>query len=112
MHRLLPVMVLLIQFNVHAQIDPQKIDSLSLLIDSSSKARKSSQDSFVKVQDSIYHAAIDRNVRNKFRNFDQFRSEQKKEEAKERKQSILRILTIVVLIIAVITLFRRRKTKI
>jgi hypothetical protein len=112
MHRLLPVMVLLIQSSVHAQIDPQKIDSLSRSIDSFSKAHKSSQESFVKVQDSIYHAAIDRNVGNKSRNFDQFLAEQKKEEANDRKQAILRILIIAVFIVAVITLLRRRKTKI
>jgi hypothetical protein len=38
MHRLLPVMVLLLHLSIHAQIDQKKLDSLSRFIDSSAKA--------------------------------------------------------------------------
>ena len=112
MHRLLLAIVLLMQFDIHAQIDPKKLDSLSRSIDSSAKVRKSWQDSFSKVQDSIYHAATSKDIKNNSHNTDQFLAEEKRKKAKERQQEILRIVTgAVLLVIGIIALIRRRKTK-
>lgn len=112
MHRLLLAIVLLMPFNIHAQIDPKKLDSLSRSIDSSAKVRKSWQDSFAKVQDSIYHSATSKDIKNNSHNTDQSFNEGKKREAKERQQTILRIVTgAVLLLIGIMALIRRRKTK-
>ncbi|HTM91980.1 MAG TPA: hypothetical protein VL095_06155 [Flavisolibacter sp.] len=100
------------QLNIHAQIDPKKLDSLSRSIDSSSKARKSWQDSFTKVQDSVYHAATSKDIKNNSHHSDQSFAEEKRKRAKERQQTILRIVTgAVLLVIGIIALIRRRKTK-
>jgi deoxyribodipyrimidine photolyase-like uncharacterized protein len=112
MHRLLPVIVLLLHLSIHAQIDQKKLDSLSRSIDSSAKAYKYWQDSFAKQQDSIYHAAISKEIKKDSRNPDEFLLEEKREEAEERQQTILRIVTgVVLLVIGIIALIRRRKTK-
>lgn len=112
MHRFFLAFTLLFPLTIYGQIDQKKLDSLSRSIDSSAKAYKLWQDSFNKVQDSIYHAAISKNVEQNSRNLNNFIDEQKRRGANEKKQAILRIvLSIVLLVIGVIALVRRRKTK-
>jgi hypothetical protein len=112
MHRLLLAIALLMQLGILAQIDPKKRDSLAKSIDSSAKAYRSWQDSFTNAQDSIYHAAINKEVKNASRNPDQFLAEQKRKEAKERQQAIVRIIIgVALLAIGIIAIVKRRKTK-
>lgn len=100
------------QLSIHAQVDPKKLDSLAKSIDSSTKAYRYWQDSFTKVQDSVYHAAISKDIENNSRNLNQFLAEQKRREAKERQQAIVRVIIgVVLLAIGIIAVVRRRKTK-
>jgi hypothetical protein len=102
---------LLIAFKSYSQIDQKKLDSLSRSIDSSAKAYRAWQDSFNKVQDSIYQAAINKDFQSSH-NPGQLSPEQKRKEAKERQKIILRIgVSIAILIIAAIVWLRRKKTK-
>jgi hypothetical protein len=111
MQRLLYVMILSLHFNLHAQINQKKLDSLSSSIDSSVKDYKYWQDSFAKVQDSIYHAAINGNSKNNSGQSDKFLEEQTK-DAKERKQTLLRIIAAVVfVIIGTVVILTKRKAK-
>jgi hypothetical protein len=52
------ILLLLSNLNTVGQIDQRKLDSLSKSINSSAKEHRLWQDSFTKVQDSIYRAAI------------------------------------------------------
>jgi hypothetical protein len=112
MPRLLLAIVLLMQLSIHAQIDPKKLDSLARSIDSSAKTYRFWQDSFTKAQDSIYQAAINKDIENNSRNPDQFLAEQRRKEAKERQQAIIRIIIgVALLAIGIIAIARREKTK-
>src|SRR5678809_758609 len=84
--RLLLLLVLLVHLNIYGQIDKKKLDSLSRSIDSSTKAHRLFQDSFTKVQDSIYHSAINKNDSGKFNDF---LAEQKRRLEKETQQKML-----------------------
>jgi hypothetical protein len=108
MYRYLLVMVFLMQLNVYGQIDQKKLDSLARSIDSSAKTHKSWQDSFTKVQDSIYSSAINKNNSPTVDDL----AEQKRKETKQRQQILLRIvISVVLLITGFVVLLRRRKNK-
>jgi hypothetical protein len=112
MHRFLPVMVLFFHLNTHGQINQKKLDSLTKAIDSSARIHKSWQDSFTKVQDSIYHAAISKDPEQNSRSLNNFLIEQRRREAKEMQQAILHIVIGILLLIAsIIAIARKRKTK-
>lgn len=113
MHRSLVVPLLLLHLSVWSQIDQKKIDSLSRSIDSSVKAHQSWQDSFTKVQDSIYHVAIGKETESNSSNSSKDLAGQKRRETKEEQQTLLRIIVgVVLLAVGTIFLLRRRKTKI
>ena len=112
MHRFLSVLALLLYLNINGQIDQKKLDSLARSIDSSAKARKISQDSFIKIQDSAYQLEMNKALKQNSRKFDNSLTERKRKEAKERQQAILRIvISVVLFIIGIIALLRKRKTK-
>jgi hypothetical protein len=110
MHRSLLMLLLLLQVSVWSQIDQKKVDALSRSIDSSVKAHQSWQDSFIKVQDSIYHVAIGKKVDSNSDNTNRSFAAQKRKEVKELQQTLLRIIAGVVLL-AVVTIFLLRKGK-
>jgi len=101
------------QFNVFAQIDQKKRDSLARAIDSSAKAYRTSQDSFTKKQDSIYRSSIKIDVEQNNRQHEQFIAEQKRRENKQRQQAYIRILIGVLLFtVLIIGFLRKRKPKV
>lgn len=112
MQRILPVLVLLLHLIGYAQIDPAKLDSLSRSINLSAKAHKHWQDSFTKAQDSIYHAAVNRNSGDKAHKPDKSSSEQEAQSSKQRQEGIVRIaIGVLVFAIGIIALMRRRNRK-
>jgi hypothetical protein len=97
-----------VHLNTYGQIDKKKLDSLSRSIDASTKAHRLFQDSFTKVQDSIYHSAINKNDSGKLNDF---LADQKRRVEKEKQQAILRLMIVMILVIGIITLILRRKPK-
>ncbi|MGZ3937294.1 MAG: hypothetical protein ACXVLT_00980 [Flavisolibacter sp.] len=104
-HRFLVLLVLLFPLVSHAQIDQRKLDSLKKSIDSSAAAHREWQDSFSKVQDSVYQDAVKKAV-----NGDNISRDHhiKKVESRRIVQGIVIVLAIV---IAVVLLFLYRRTK-
>jgi hypothetical protein len=112
MHRFLPVMVLLFNLSTYAQLDQKKLDSLSRSIDSSAKASRNWQDSFTKIQDSIYQTAIGKSAGGNSINPSQFLAEQEKRESRERQRILLRFLAgVAVVLIGVVAWFLKTKRK-
>ena len=94
------------------QIDPAKLDSLSRAIDSSSKAYKAWQDSFTKVQDSLYRSSLKKDIEQNNRNLQQYLAEQKRRERKERQQAYIRIFAgLSLFIVLIFVLLRKRRPK-
>ena len=58
MYGLLPALALLFHLTCYSQVDQEKLDSLTRSIDSSKKVLRNWQDSFTKMQDSIYEARV------------------------------------------------------
>jgi CRISPR/Cas system-associated endoribonuclease Cas2 len=104
MHHLLLLIFLFTNFCIYGQIDQKKIDSLELSIDSSTKAQKTWQDSFAKVQDSIYRSAVNNSDSTKL-------SAEQKTKVKGRQKIILRFAIIAVLLVTTIIVILRRKQK-
>ena len=106
--RLVSVLVFsLFFFSSFAQVDPHKLDSLSRSIDSTAKAYKAWQDSFSKVQDSIYQTSITATS-------DSVKSTKlsaEKKEAERRKEALIRIGigVFLFLLFVVLLLIRKRK---
>ena len=101
----LPLIVLLLHFNVYGQIDQTKVDSLANYIDSSTKAHRYWQDSFNKVQDSIYHSAINSDSSN-----NQL-TDPTGEITRTNSTTILLVICVMLLVAGIIVLAGRRKTK-
>ena len=113
MHRLLLLIALLLQLHCYCQndgIDPLKRDSLARAIEASRKNLRASQDSFLKVQDSMYQAAqraaaSDQNTRNS----KNLMAGNREREGKRKKQAYLRIAIGVLLFVVLIIGLTRRK---
>jgi hypothetical protein len=60
MARVIPLLVMLFSFQSFSQPDPQKLDSLRLVIDKMNREQRSWQDSFARAQDSIYKKGIEK----------------------------------------------------
>jgi len=95
-------MVFLFQLVSQAQIDQKKLDSLRRSIDSSANERMRWEDSFVKVQDSVYHTAISKIIKEK-------NPGQRQENEVQRQKILQGIVMALLAIIAVVVLLRRRK---
>jgi len=109
---LLLILGLLSVFTSYSQINQNKLDSLSRSINSSAKAYRAWQDSFKKVQDSIYRSAIKKDLQKNRSDLQNFSEEERRRKEKERQQTILRIVIgIAILITAVFAWRRRRKTR-
>lgn len=108
--RLLPVFIFsMFCFQSFAQINPHKLDSLSRSIDSTAKAYRNWQDSFGKVQDSIYQAAVDTPDSTGIKNG----LEQQRKEAQRRKEALIRIgIGVFLFLMFVILLMRKRKQQV
>jgi len=110
MHPILTVMVLLLSLSAYPQLDQRKLDSLSRSIDSSAKASRNWQDSFTKIQDSIYQAATAKSADDNSRNSSQLLAEQEKRESMERQRILLRILAgVSVVLIGIVAWFLKTK---
>lgn len=106
------LIVMLMGFYAIPQIDPAKLDSLSRAIDSSSKAYKAWQDSFTKVQDSLYRSSLKKDIEQNNRNLQQYLAEQKRRERKERQQAYIRIFAgLSLFIVLIFVLLRKRRLK-
>jgi hypothetical protein len=97
--------VLALQLSTQAQIDQRKLDSLRRSIDSSAKTHKQWQDSFTKVQDSLYQDAINKTDLNKQKEL----SEQQERESQRRKILQGIIIALALVASALLLLLRRRK---
>lgn len=100
----LPLMVVLFHLDVYGQVDQKKVDSLANYIDSSTKVQRRWQDSFNKVQDSIYHTAI-----NSDKSDNQF-ANQTGEKSRGNSTTILFAICVMMVVAGIIVLVRRRKT--
>jgi hypothetical protein len=97
-------MVLTIQLSTQAQIDQAKLDSLKRSIDASAKAHKLWQDSFAKVQESLYQNGIKTNLSKQ-----KGLREQRDREAQRRKTLQGSIIALLVAMAALILVLRRKK---
>jgi hypothetical protein len=104
MHRLPFLIFLFTNCCVYCQIDQKKIDSLERSIDSSTKAQKSWQDSFAKIQDSIYRSAIHNSDSTTL-------SAEHKTKVKGRQKIILPLAIIATLLVIAIIVIRQRKRR-
>lgn len=110
---LIVVPLFLLHLNVHGQVDPKKVDSLSRSIDSSVRAYKEQQDRVIKQHDSVYKLELNKAHQQKKSNDPGHVLNLKKSpEEKERQQTIVRIVAGVLLfLVAIIALMRKRKSK-
>jgi hypothetical protein len=97
--------VLALQLTTQAQIDQRKLDSLRRSIDSFANTHKLWQDSFTKVQDSVYQDAINKTDLNKQKEL----SEQHERESQRRKILQGIIIALALVATALLLLLRRRK---
>ncbi len=112
MRRFFTAFLLLVQLTGFAQIDQKKLDSLSKAIESSAKAFQAWQDSFDKVQDSIYQSSVRLGLEQNNRNLDNFLAEQKRREEKQRQQAMIRFaVSGVIFAVLIVVLIRKRKQK-
>lgn len=112
MRRVFTAFFLLVQLTGSAQIDQKKLDSLSRAIDSSAKAVQAWQDSFDKVQDSIYRSSLRLDLEQNNNNLNNFLAEQKSREERQRQQAMIRFaVSGVIFVILIVVLLRRRKQK-
>jgi hypothetical protein len=108
MFRFLIVLAITIPLNGFAQINSQKLDSLSSTIDSKNQSLKAWQDSFQKSQDSIYTEQT--TGKNGLRNDEN--AMEKDHRLKQKKRLIFPIIGgIVFLGLLVTDLIRRKKRK-
>jgi hypothetical protein len=98
------LMVLTVQLSTQAQIDQAKLDSLKRSIDASAKAHKLWQDSFAKVQESLYQNGIKTNLSKQ-----KGLREQRDKEAQRRKTLQASIIALLVAMAALILVLRRKK---
>src|SRR5215212_6496514 len=63
MYGLLPALALLFHLTCYSQVDQKKLDSLTRSIDSSKKVLRNWQDSFTKMQDSLYETRVSKAAR-------------------------------------------------
>lgn len=94
-----------------AQIDQEKMDSLTRSIENSRQEYRQWQDSFKKTQDSIYRSMVQKqDGERNLQNLKKFAAIQKKNEEKRRQQMYMRIgFGILMLGILVFGLARRKK---
>ena len=104
---MLLLLVLTFHLLSHAQIDQNKLDSLRRSIDSTAHVHKNWQDSFARAQDSVYHTAISKTIRN-----DKRIGGQQENQVKRQRilQGILVALAIVVALVIVLLRKRRKKS--
>jgi len=107
------LVIFLISFLVvQSQVDPAKADSLAKAIEAQQKNTQAYQDSFLKVQDSIYHAGIARSTKDNTNNQPDLISGDQKEKEKYGRQIYLRWgVAALAMVLLVIGLLRWRKSK-
>jgi len=104
MHYVLLLIFLFTNCCIYGQIDQKKIDSLERSIDSSTKEQKTWQDSFAKVQDSLYRSAINNSDSTHL-------SPEQNIKVGGRQKIILPFAIIAALLVIVIIVILRRKRK-
>jgi hypothetical protein len=113
MHRILFALALIFQVSCFAQndhINPRSLDSLKKHIDSSAKAVRAGQDTFMNIQDSFYKAQMDKRVEQAVKNA--FENERELEKQRKRQNSIrIGIATLFLVFLVAGLILRRKKSK-
>jgi hypothetical protein len=113
MYRILLAIALLFQLTCIAQndhINPQKLDSLKKHIDSSAKAVRAGQDTFMTIQDSFYKAQMDKRVEQAVKNA--FENERELDKQRKRQNAIrIGIATLLLVFLVAGLILRRKKSK-
>jgi|GEM_PF-2046569 len=106
------LVLLLIPALLHAQIDPQKLDSLQQSIEASTRATKAWQDSFQKTQDSIYRKEVLNRIQEEKNAIGkEILNRKEKESEKDKTSEVAIVLAAAVLAIGLIMVLRKRRMK-